>query len=88
MESERLKDTPDQKDEWWANAVTWYHKNIASPESDEHRENMLSGYPTRKLLLYIIEPQAMTLRVQTGTGFLFNIFLHCLIFMLGFPEPH
>ena len=50
-EAERLKDTADQKDEWWANAVTWYHKNIASPESDEHRENMLSGYPTRKLLL-------------------------------------
>jgi hypothetical protein len=54
-EAERLKDTADQKD-GWANAVTWYHKNIANPESDEHRENMLSGYPTRTLLLDIIDP--------------------------------
>jgi hypothetical protein len=44
------------EDEWWANAVTGYHKNIANPESDEHRENMLSGYPTKKLLLDIIDP--------------------------------
>ena len=57
-EAERLKDTADggSEDEWWANAVTWYHKNIANPENDEHCENMLSGYPTKKLLLDIIDP--------------------------------
>jgi hypothetical protein len=54
-EAERLKDTADcgSEDEWWANAVTWYHKNIANPENDEHCENMLGGYPTKKLLLDI-----------------------------------
>jgi hypothetical protein len=56
MESERLKDMVDQSDEWWANAVKRYHEDIASPESDEHRENMLRGFPTRKLLGYIIDP--------------------------------
>lgn len=57
MESDRLKDMADQSDEGWANVVMWYHENIASPESDEHRKNMLRGYPTRKLLRYnIVNP--------------------------------
>jgi hypothetical protein len=40
-------------DEWWAFAARWYHEKIAKPDSDEHRQNMLRGYPTWHLLKFI-----------------------------------
>ena len=71
-EAERLKDTAE-----WANAVTGYHKNIANPQSDEHRENMLSGYPTRKLLFDIIDPNQGPSGFKRAPGFYLTFFLHC-----------
>jgi hypothetical protein len=56
MESDRLVNIADQNDEWWAEVAKWYHEKIAKPDSDEHRENMLRGYPTRKLLRFLIDP--------------------------------
>ena len=56
MESDRLVNIADQNDEWWAEVAKWYHEKIAKPDNDEHRENMLRRYPTRKLLRFLIDP--------------------------------
>jgi hypothetical protein len=57
MESDRLVNIADQNDEWWAEVAKWYHEKIAKHDSDEHRENMLRGYPTRKLLRFLTAAQ-------------------------------
>jgi hypothetical protein len=54
-ESVRLE-TIVRTGEGWREVAAWYHEKIASPESDEHRENMLRGYPTGKLLRFIVDP--------------------------------
>ena len=60
MESDRLANIASRTEEWWAVAAAWYHEKIAKPDSDEHRENLLRGYPTWHLLKFIIDPNQQT----------------------------
>ena len=56
MESERFFNLASRTANWWHRIATWYHQHIAEADSEQHRQNMLQGYPTWKLTKYIIDP--------------------------------
>ena len=66
MESQRLLDLASKNQDWWPRVAEWYHQHIAGPESEQHRKNMLQGYPTWELSKYIIDPNQIDDLEDTG----------------------